>query len=151
MRKMLWLAMVFGLLVMCGRSNAQSTLALQEKCAEGAKKFFLQRINLYGGAWGSFSDEKALGSNSFTSHYNKKLDRCFIRIEWLYSPKDKKEDAPIYFGIEVFDVFGGKNIGCFWRDQYKNYNWPVTRCEVETKNCTNEQEFKNLISPYMEE
>lgn len=30
-------------------ADAQSTLALQEKCAEGAKKFFLDRISGYGG------------------------------------------------------------------------------------------------------
>ena len=148
--KRLFLAVFFTAIIV-SQVNAQSTLVLQEKCAEGAKRFFFERINFYGGSWGSFNNEKGLGWNDFSSHYNKRLDKCFIRIEWLYSPKDKKEDDPILFGIEVFDVFGGKNIGFFWRDQYKNYNWPVTRCEVGTKNCTNEQEFKNLIRPYMEE
>ena len=128
---------------------AQSTLALQEKCAEGAKTFFFERINSYGGKWGLYRDESGLGSNNFESHYNKKLDKCFIRIENVYS--SKKDDDPIYYSIELFDVFEGKQYGCFWREQYRNFNWPVTRCEVGTKQCTNEQEFKNLIRLYMEE
>jgi hypothetical protein len=142
---------VFFTIIMVSSVNAQSTLALQEKCAEGAKKFFLDRVNLYGGSWGNFSDEKASGSNSFASHYNKKLDKCFIRIQCFYIQKDRKDDNPIYYTIELFDVFGGKQYGCFWREQYKNYNWPVTRCEVGDKKCTTEKEFENLVRPYMEE
>jgi hypothetical protein len=130
---------------------AQPTLLLQEKCAEGAKKFFFERINFYGGTWGRFSNESGHGWNKFESHYNKKLDKCFILIENMLTPKNKKEDDPIYYSIELFDVFGGKEYGCFWREQYKNFNWPVTRCEVGTQKCTNEQEFKTLIRPYLEE
>jgi hypothetical protein len=72
-------------------AKAQSNLALQEKCAEGAKKYFFAQINSYGGSWGSFKDfggSEGLGMNHFTSHYNKKLDKCFIRIEFSFAPKD---------------------------------------------------------------
>ena len=138
--KRLFLVLFFTV-VMVSPVNAQSTLALQEKCAEGAKKFFLEHIQFYGGSWGVFSNEEAFGSNSFTSHYNKTLDKCFIRIQCLYTRKDKKDDNAIYYTIELFDVFGGKQYGCFWREQYKNYNWPVIRCEAEDKKCTTEKEF----------
>jgi hypothetical protein len=156
--KRLFLVLFFTV-AMVSPVNAQSTLALQEKCAEGAKKFFLERINFYGGSWGSFNNEKGWGWNDFTSHYNKKLDKCFILIKNIYSPKDKKEDDPIFYSIELFDVYGGKQYGCFWREQYKNFNWPVTRCEVGNKKCQSkstslgliENEFENLIRPYIEE
>ena len=145
------LLVLFFTVVMVSSVSAQSTLALQEMCAEGAKKFFLEHIQFYGGKQGSFSNEKEMGSNSFTSHYNKRLDKCFIRIQFIYFQKDRKDDSPIYYGIELFDVFGGKQYGCFWREQYKNYNWPVTRCEVGNKRCNTEEEFETLIKPNMEE
>jgi hypothetical protein len=44
---------------------AQSTLALQEKCAEGAKAFV----------------ERLGDVMTYTSHYNKKLDKCFILVK----------------------------------------------------------------------
>jgi hypothetical protein len=142
------LALFFALIIV-SPANAQSTLALQEKCAQGAKKFFFERINSYGGKRGLYRDEGGLGSNKFESHYNKKLDKCFIRIESTYI--SKKDDDPIYYSIELFDVFEGKQYGCFWREQYKNINWRVTRCEVGIEKCTNEQEFGNLIRLYVGE
>jgi hypothetical protein len=122
--------------------NAQSTLALQEKCAEGAKKYFFEHINLYGGKWGNFKDEKGNGYNEFTSHYNKKLDRCFIRIEYRYFPKDKNEK--VVNSIEIGDGFGGKCYGSFVMAG-------SLLCEVGNKKCNSLEEFEALIKPYMEE
>lgn len=141
--KSLFLA-VFFTIIMVSSANAQSTLALQEKCAEGAKKFFLERINLYGGSWGSFSDEKGHGYNHFTSHYNKKLDKCFIRLEYSYFPKDKNEK--VFKSIEIWNAFEGNRLaGC---------SLPILDpmdCEVGNKKCNSLSEFNNLIRPYMEE
>lgn len=132
-------------------TSDKSNTVLQAKCAEETKKFFLERIDLYGGTWGEFSNENELGWNKFLSHYNRKLDKCFIRIVCTRYPKNRKEDEPIFYSIELFDVFDGKEYGSFWREQYKNYKWPLTRCAVGTNKCTNEQEFENLIHLYMEQ
>lgn len=133
-------------LVICfvGVANAQSTLALQEKCAEGAKKFFFERIKLYGGSWGSFSDEKGHGYNHFTTHYNKKFDKCFIRIEYSYFPKDK--DQKSIKTIEIYNAFEGKHLA--------DCSLPMlltTDCKVGDKKCNSLDEFETLIKPYMEE
>jgi hypothetical protein len=125
---------------------AQSTLALQEKCAEGAEKFFFERINSYGGKWGSFSDEKRFGRNDFTSHYNKRLDKCFIRIDYHEMPKDKNESA--IHGADVWNVFEGTLLGSF---AYGGLDSSVSPCNVGNKTCNSVREFEALIKPYMEE
>jgi hypothetical protein len=122
---------------------AQSTLALQEKCAEGAKKFFFDHINLYGGKWGNFRDEKGRGYNHFTSHYNRKLDKCLVQIDYYYFPKDEEK---VLRSIEIFDAFEGTIRGSFFVGFY-----PLLICNVGNKECKSLEEFKALIKPYMEE
>jgi hypothetical protein len=125
--------------------NAQSTLALQEKCAEGAKKFFLDRISGYGGEWGFFNDKIwGRGYNDFTSHFNKKLDKCFIRIEF-HSFADKTKNAISI--IDVWNVFEGIHIGRLSTP----VEWPSADCVVVGKTCNSPSEFEALIKPYMEE
>ena len=119
---------VFFTIIMVSSVNAQSTLALQEKCAEGAKKFFLDRVNLYGGSWGNFRDEKGRGYNHFTSHYNKKFDKCLVRIDYYYFPKDESER--VIRSTEIFDAFEGTIRGSFFAGVS-----PFLICEVGNKKC----------------
>ena len=69
-KKKLILAL-FLTIMMVSPVNAQSTLALEEKCAEGARKWFREH-----------SSEVIYGHSS---HYNKKLDKCFIRVDYFFS------------------------------------------------------------------
>lgn len=105
--------------------NAQSTLPLQQKCSEGAHRF-LERH--------SFK-----GIINHVSHYNKKLDRCFIRIDYFLDSED--------VGISLDDVFEWKSIGSFYRKQ----DGEIIRCYVGNKSCETRDEFEALIKPYMEE
>ena len=91
---------------------------------------------------GGFNSAYGNGWNSFTSHYNKKLDKCFILIEYYYTPKLKKS-AVINF-IDLWDVFEGKHYGGFFKS-------PVPIRRVENKACKTLTEFENLIRPYREE
>jgi len=125
-------------------SNAQSTLALQEKCAEAGERFFLERINLYGGSRGSFSDEKGHGYNDFTTHYSKKFDKCFIRIEYSYFPKNKDEKS--IKTLEVYDALGGKRFAGWSLCMF----CPID-CKVGDKTCNSLSEFETLIKPYMKD
>jgi len=122
----------------------QSTLALQEKCAEGAKKFFLGLVDSYGGKWGFFDSEIwGRGYNDFTSHYNKKLDKCFILIEF-HSFADKNKNAINI--MDLWNVFENTRIG--------RLSTPIEiapDCTVSDENCKSPSEFENLIRPYMEE
>ena len=128
-------------------ANAQSTLALQKQCAEGARKFFLQSGNKFG----FWSDEKYDHMGSFECHYNKKLDKCFILVKTTMYSKNKKEDDPVWYFLDLFDVFEGKRYGIFIRERHKNFNWPVQQCEVNSETCTEEREFRDLVRPYMED
>lgn len=125
---------------------AQSTLPLQEKCAQGAKKWFFEHINQYGGKWGSFDDEIfGRGYNHFTSHYNKKLDKCFIRIEFRsYSGGKTKKGIN---ATDVWNVFDGTYIGGLSTP----VELPYYDCTVAGKTCNSPSEFEALIRPYMEE
>jgi hypothetical protein len=118
---------------------AQSTLALQEKCTEGAKTF-VQRLDSF---------------TSYESHYNKKLDKCFIRVGFYFG--QIKEDVKLGNGkttslkhphwmVALYNVFDGKMIGnCAYIGMEKQECW------VDNSKCKTNDEFENLIHPYMEE
>jgi hypothetical protein len=104
-------------------ANAQSTLALQEKCAEGAEKFV--------------SDIQV----RFLSqcHYNKKLDRCFVKVMYF-------EERRVWTALS--DVFENAVIGFYFPETSEPKS--IT-CFVENKKCNSLDEFEALIKPYMEE
>jgi hypothetical protein len=145
MKISLLVTLLFTILIV-SQTNAQSTLVLQEKCAQGAKKFFFDHINLYGGKWGSFNDETfGRGRNHFISHYNKKLDQCFIRIEFHSFPEGKTHKAIDI--IDIWNVFEGTRIGGLSTPMES----PYFDCTVAGKACNSPSEFENLVRPYMEE
>jgi len=133
------LAIIFCLL-MSNIANAQSTLALQEKCAEGAKKFFFEKygdgnlVDAAGGFWPS----------RFTTHYNKKFDKCFILVKTSYVPKGKPYQ--LFIMVSLVDVYEGKEYGSF-----NCSGFPKPGGRVGDKFCDSEAECEALIKPYMEE
>jgi hypothetical protein len=140
--KALFLAFVFTILIVSS-VNAQSTLALQEKCVEGAKKLVLET-----GGCGTTSEKGFLLSCQYRCHYNKKLDRCFIRWD-LHTFWDKKYADLVgrnyTIRIEFGDVFERRLIG-----QYDK-SIVFGECKVGDKKCNSLEEFEALIKPYMEE
>jgi hypothetical protein len=120
-------------------ANAQSTLALQEKCTEGAKKF-IERLN---------------APTTYTCHYNKKHDACFSRVGYYLG--QIKEDVKLIDGktmtlihpnwmVTLYNVFDGKMIGnCAYVGTEKQECW------VGNSKCKTIDEFENLIRPFMEE
>ncbi len=141
--KTILISLVVVILLFPASSGAQSSLALQEKCLETGKKFFLERIESYGGRWGSFSDQKGHGYNDFSTHYNEQLEKCFIRIEYSYFPKDRERKSTKV--IEIFDVFGGI--------RFANISLRILSppdCKVENNPCNSLSEFETLIEPYMQ-
>jgi hypothetical protein len=119
---------------------AQSTLALQEKCAEGAKKI----VSETGGCdWVNSTKEYTMNCQ-YISHYNKKLDKCFIRFDMTtiwWAPKEwkgKKDET-----VQIIDVFEHKMIG--------EYNSMLGLQEIGGRKCNSRTEFEALIKPYMED
>lgn len=76
--------------------NAQSTLALQEKCAKSAKEFYASVQK---------TDKETFGSclSSYECHYNKKVDKCFILLHMSCVGKDGS-----YLDDSMGDVFGNR-------------------------------------------
>ena len=122
---------------MASSVNAQSTLALQEKCAEGAKKFFYDRGFKF--VEKGDNDTKI---NNYQSHYNKKLDKCFILIISLSYGKRR---GPFHYE-GLCDAFEGTIYG----EISGLEGGPITGT-VMGKLCRSQDEFEALIKPYMEE
>jgi len=123
--KRLILALFFTIM-MVSSVNAQSTLALEEKCAEGARKWF--------------RDHSSEVIHGYSSHYNKKLDKCLIRVDYFFS----KTELQL---VQLHDAFDWRLIGsCLQRK-----DGTLVGCYVGTKMCGSRLEFEALIKPYMED
>jgi hypothetical protein len=135
------------------QANAQSTLALQEKCADGAEKFYTESLR------------NEFGDQSFNGHhYNKRLDRCFVEIGFGYGKKECKEwekalpkaSKPIMFPsweVRLYDVFGSSTLTTFPSPfaRYFRECGEVLECYVGKQKCKSIEEYDALIKPYMEE
>ena len=118
---------------------AQSTLALQEKCAAGAKTFV----------------EHLDSVASYYFHYNKKLDKCFIHVGFYLGLTKKtinRNDGKTiilrdrHWMVALYNVFDSKMIGnCDYIDT------ETQECWVEKTKCKTIEEYENIIKPYMEE
>ena len=118
--KALLLPLLFTVII-ASQSNAQSTLALQEKCAIRAKERFKEEFDFF--------------HYAYQNHYNKKLDKCFIwvwsldgaRVQYLYDVNEKQDYGMIMIRDNDF------------------------RCRILKKSCNSEGEWDAFIKPYMEE
>jgi len=114
------------LFVVSGDAYAQSALGLQEKCAEGASEWL--------------KDHSSEVIHGLRSHYNKKLDKCFIRVDYFFSETEWQL-------VQLHDAFDWRLTGsCFQRK-----DGTLVGCYVGTKRCSSRTEFEALIKPYMEE
>ena len=111
--------------------KAQSTLALQEKCAEGAREWL--------------KDHPSGAIHSHSSHYNKKLSTCFIRIDCFISET----------GTQLVQLYDTSESGLIQSRLIGSYSQTkdgaLTGCYVGTRKCESRTKFDSLIKPYMEE
>jgi hypothetical protein len=136
------LVALFFAFVAASQVNAQSTLALQEKCAEGTKKFIADPENM----------AVYNGYSGYISHYSKKFDKCFIRIGYYYGVEEEKVrngTIPLRlpdWEIKLYDVFGLSLVG-----NYHRAKGATVVCWVGDRECKSVDEFEALVKPYMEE
>lgn len=119
--------------------NAQSTLALQEKCAKKTTEF-IQRLDT---------------PTAYDSHYSKKLDGCFLRTGSYFGSKSEEIKLPDvkvktlkhpHTMQALYNVFDGKMIGNF-----ELIGLDVQSCWVKNTKCKTIDEFENLLKPYLEQ
>jgi hypothetical protein len=124
----------------------RENLELQEKCALQAEKIFHKLGHLL-----RSSDKGA--SDSFTSHYNAKLNKCFMSIETIYRPATP---AGMSIGWHLLDAYEQKDYAMYASGMLKKGDEsPPTLCVLmprleNEQTCKSEREYKAFVARYME-
>jgi hypothetical protein len=122
------------------RADLETKYRLQERCADRAKEFYEER---YAGLELELNRHRKPGSSFihtvYQSHYNTRLNKCFIYAQTKYLPWDVKKT--IEYTLAVQDVNT--------RQEYASYS--KTECEVRGSTCDSELEWWRLVKPYIEE
>jgi hypothetical protein len=123
-------------------------LDLQAKCAKDARAWFNEN-------WSSSRDKDTVLLD-FTNHYNVKLNKCFILVEFHYKSHFADAGGDSWTNnIELTDVYENNQYGRFAENHY-TYLKPQFRTEREVINCDAKDgecktldDFQNLTRPYM--
>jgi hypothetical protein len=116
---------------------------LKERCGKTCAQRFKQEY----GKEGIYSDKDNKGGRGYSSHYNAKLNKCFILIEdTSFSPAASRNKM-------LWDVNENKEYGGYYafRKDTKSLYDTIAQCEVLRKPCKSEQEWDSLVKPFMEE
>jgi len=122
-------------LVLASGAQAQSLKEkseLSEQCGKKAAELFEK-------SWGKREDEL----NHYESHYNSRLNKCFY-VEWTNSLKD---GFPFFSSI-LYDLNENKEYGSYamWM---KFPEKPL--CQVQMKSCESQDEWAELIKPFIKD
>lgn len=111
---------------------------LQEQCGKTAREWF-------SGSFEDFAVAEVSVTYSYTNHYNKKLNKCFVLVKhYTYYPKNKQDSS---FSLQLLDVNENKMYGIFG----KYDDGRINGCGVTDKRCDSEAQWDALAKPYMEE
>ena len=122
----------------CPVASAQAQTAreqydLQERCGKRAEQVFEKR-------WGKEPDPTE--AVAYENHYNTRLSKCFYLERRIVHTHGK---AP-YRELRLFDLNENREIGTYSRIE----NDPFVFCVIEEKGCRNEDEWRELIKPFMQ-
>jgi len=91
-------------------------------------------------SWGKQEDEL----NHYESHYNSRLNKCFY-VEWTNSLKD----AFPFFSSILYDLNENKEYGSY--AMWMKFPEKPLHCRVQMKSCESQDEWAELIKPFMED
>jgi hypothetical protein len=131
------------------RSNATADFDLQAKCSQDSKAWFNEN-------WAGTRNDKDTILLDFSNHYNKKLNKCFILVEYHYDSHFAGKGGSSWTNdMELWDIYENSRYGSFGENHY-TYSKPepsshndVSTCEVLGNKCTLHDEFNNLVRPYV--
>jgi outer membrane lipopolysaccharide assembly protein LptE/RlpB len=114
-------------------------IALQEKCSEAAKKMF------------DAAGYKVANLDSYTNHWNTKLNKCFIStLSYLIG-----QDKSVSREKDLYDVYENTQYGTFFRSSATD-SLGSPDCEMypggdrnNFQKCNSEIEFDNFVNQYM--
>jgi len=125
---------------------ASADLALQEKCSKAAKAWFRE----------SFHPDKNTVLLDQTNHYNRKMNKCFIMVEYHYNSGRGPVGEPWYNDISLWDVFENSKYAGFTESHIV---YPISsklspedkvdHCDVAGTACKTLDEFNSLTRSYM--
>jgi hypothetical protein len=125
------------------KNEAVQDYDLQAKCAKDARQWFDQN-------WSRDKDTLFL---DFTNHYNKRMNKCFIDVEYHFSGTAFAWTNEIM----IYDIYENTQYGKLSQGhvtmKIKGEPQEVERistCEVKGKKCTSLDEFNNLAGQFME-
>ncbi len=125
-------------------STAKEEYQLQERrCANRAAENFKRDY----GNFGITDTSNGKIGKVYTSHYNKRLNKCFELVTYVNAKDDNS--IPLLKAIMLIDVVDNDEVATFVQYVFED-NSPVS-CFIFDKTCMSENEWELLISPYMNE
>ncbi len=119
---------------------------LQAKCSKDAKIWFKENSS-----W-----DKNTVLLDFTNHYNKKLNKCFILVEYHYDSHFAGPGGTSWTNrMTLEDVYENAEYGEFaenhytyWKPEFSSHDEVIT-CKMFNNNCKTIDEFNNFTRPYL--
>jgi hypothetical protein len=110
---------------------------LQEKCRDLAAREFKEHY------------ENDYNIQSYTTHYNLELNRCFFLLKTSVPSKEAKETQHriIRRAIVLVDLNESRYYGTYLE---VGGEARPSKCQVLNKECDSETDWNSLIEPYME-
>ena len=127
-------------------NRAAGAYDLSEKCARASKAWFQAN-------WQPDKDTILL---DYTNHYNQKLNKCFITVEYHYNTRGGPRDLWTN-NMSLWDVNENAKYADFVENHYFNpkanpmATSEVVICEVTQTKCASIDEFNRMTSSYMED
>jgi hypothetical protein len=119
---------------------------LQAKCAKDARVWFKEN-------WSADKDTILL---DYTNHYNAKLNKCFVLVEFHYNSHFAGPGGDSWTNnMDLTDVYENSKYAHFAENHY-TYRKPefsthaeVISCDVLGNKCKTGEEFNNLVGHYV--
>jgi|SRR6516164_4147829 hypothetical protein len=124
-------------LVLATEAQAQTLKELSEKCGKQAEEAFEKRLK-------SEVSEEGHQITWGENHYNSRLRKCFV----LEAREDVERGVRERKQLKLIDLQGNREIGVY---VFVYRQTTTTDCSVQGKQCNNEEEFRALIKPFMED
>jgi hypothetical protein len=119
------------------KEQATTDYDLQAKCAKDSKTWFNDN-------WRADKDTLLL---TYTNHYNKSQNKCFIFVEYHYT---------LFSGtwindMTLWDIYENEKYGDFSLTTTNTFKTEerVSSCEVYGKRCTSADSFNTLVHPFL--
>jgi hypothetical protein len=126
------------------KNQAVVDFDLQGKCAKDSRTWFNE----------NWSRDKDTALLTYTNHYNKTKNKCFVFVEYHYNfgPSGSWINDMTLWNIYENEKYGdfSQSTTVFLKPKYESTK-SVASCEVYGKRCTTVEEFNNLVSPYLNE